>query len=909
MSNHWNKKQLFHHIPIDQLLDQLETNQQWLTSHEHRKRLAQYGLNEIKQHHGKNWLMMFLEQFMNPLVFLLIAIAIWSWFVGKYLDSILIVCIIVINALMWRIQEIKAEKSINALKSLVVQTAKIIRDSTIIQIDSKEIVPWDIILLEEGDKIPADARLIHCKNFCTIESSLTGETYPVTKEIGVVDINTPLGDRSNMVWMGTFVSRWSAQAVVVSTWHSTVIGSIADQLQSVQTWTSNFSYKIEWLTKAIATIAIIAATINFGLGWLKGFDFFETLTFSLASLVSGIPEWLPAILTLVLAIWARYMAKQNAIVRTLTATETLGAVSIICTDKTWTLTQNTMTVTDLRLGSNNHITITGNGRSPHGTFFEQQQEISPLDNKIFTKWLEIATLCNKSTVEEKSPHQYEIMGDPTEAALFVLWQKAQLSKKNLSDQIVIIDDFPFNSDLKMRWTLVKYTNTPHKELFVIGATEVILSKSTSIWQHHWSHKPLNSSDFAYFEHIMHHASLNGMRLLWLATKQVPDNKTSVESDDFTDLNFVGIVGIVDPIRQEVPDAIKQCHEAWIKVIMLTGDHKTTALAIAKKIWLITEAEEEDHRLVRSEEELVDMSQQEFERIIPHTKIFARCTPQRKLAILTYLQNHNQIVAMTGDGVNDAPALKKAHVGIAMGKIWTDVAREASEIVLADDNFATIVNAIKQWRVIYNNVRKTSNEAFNRIIAWIGCLGWALLIGDSVPFIALQLLWLNLVTETIIGISLAFEKAEGDELKGKPIMLNEWLISTTTLPFVMFNAMWMIILTLSVYRYCLYYLNESGLFASSMAFLVIYFTQFANMLNLRSFKKSVFTLWFWSNKVLIGWIIISVLAQYLALHWDPLQKALNFASLSRSQIWLMFVLSSLIFWLGELYKFIAQRIKE
>ncbi|MCS6983366.1 MAG: HAD-IC family P-type ATPase [Candidatus Absconditabacterales bacterium] len=882
-----------HAIDLASCYAQFKSSEIGLSTHDAQQRLKVYGPNELPRDQGIHPIIMFLHQFHNPLVYILIIIGLGSAWMGKRIDAIVIAGVVCTNALIGAIQEYKAQRSINALSSLVVPIAKVVRQGQLLQIPARDLVPGDIIVMEEGDSIPADARLISVKNFSTIEASLTGETASINKSIEQLKESTGLADRSNMVWMGTFVARGTARALVTATGIHTTIGMIAKTMNSIQTSESNFERKIHGLTKNIALLALGASLLTAGIGWIKGFDRIELISLSIASLISGIPEGLPAILTLVLAIGAKAMSDQRAIVRTLTATETLGAVSVICTDKTGTLTYNTMTVKHIRLPDIPHIYVRGAGRSSTGGCEQDGKAIKRDHIPRHSSLIHACALATTAVVNNEGD-EYTIIGDPTEAALVVLANKAHVNKQSLASTHTMLDDMPFNSDLKMRATLVRLSDNS-RILYVIGASEIVWGRATQV--HGENIRDKNSSDQSFFADHIQQGTSEAMRLLGIAYKKI--NTDTIDEADLHDLVWMGMVGILDPIRAEVPDAIAQCRQAGMRVIMLTGDHKQTAIAIGKRIGLI----DEEHPTAYTEEELAHLPPEDFNELLKHCNIFARCTPQRKLLILELLQSQGHIVAMTGDGVNDAPALKKAHVGIAMGKIGTDVAREAAQIVLADDNFATIVSAIKHGRIIYNNVRKSANLALNRIIAGVGCIGGVMLLGDTMPFIGIQLLWLNLVTETITGIGLAFEGSEGNELQGKPVMLDAGLISRETLPFILRNALLMIILTTGTYRYYTQYTDVSAAYATTLAFVVLYLTQFANLLNLRSFTQSLFRLGLWSNPVIIIGIIGSIALQALAIYRPVLQSALQFTAISATDLARMVVIASGVWIGGELYKLI------
>lgn len=622
--------------------------------------------------------------------------------------------------------------------------------------------------------------------------------------------------------------------------------------------------------------------------------------FGISSLVSGIPEGLPAILALILAVGAKNMASKNAIVTVLSATETFGAVSVIASDKTGTLTQNTMTVTDMWLADGSVFSITGNGWEGVGKVLDSTgKTVDTENNKPAREMMCISAICNKAKVSKLEDGNYEIIGDPTEGALVVLGQKANLNKESIQNEYSILDDLPFNSDLKLRATLVQNLVKNTQEVMVVGATEQVLDRCNYYLDDKNQIVPIfKAKKSEFIGHIGDKSNL-GMRLLGFAIKTT-DSLATVEEEHLENLVFVGIVGIVDPLRDEVIDAVKAAHSAGIRVMMLTGDHKNTALAIGRKIGIVDESKANlGYPLSISEEELSQMEQSKIEEIVKHVNIFARCTPRRKLQILEILQSQGEIVAMTGDGVNDAPALKRANVGVAMGKIGTDVSREAAEVILADDNFATIVKAVEEGRVIYNNISRSSNLAINRTLAGIGSLFGAILFGAGLPFSSTQLLWLNLVTETIIGVGMAYEKAHGNELSEKPNDLKNGILSKDSMPMLAINGLLMVALVIGTYAY---YLPSGFTNASTGAFLVLYFSQFFNLLNFRSFRQSVFKIGIFSNKVINAGIAISIFLQVAVMTIPQVRDILGFKPTSALEFIVLFALSSSVLWAGELYKF-------
>ena len=535
----------------------------------------------------------------------------------------------------------------------------------------------------------------------------------------------------------------------------------------------------------------------------------------------------------------------------------------------------------------------GEGWSFEGQFLDSKTN-QRLDNWSGNKLIDIATICNKATVEFVD-NGFEVIGDPTEAGLFVLAQKLGLSKSSLSSKYKILDDFPFNSNLKMRATVVQLLDSnPELELFVVGAAEEVLNKCDFEFDSNSQLASLNNNSKSKWENTIESMSKGGARVLGLAVKSF--NKREVQLEDFENLVFVGVVSLLDPIRPEVPQAIKDCQSAGIRIIMMTGDHKETALAIAKKAGIV----EQDCTLSYSEQDLVVKSELELSNIVQNCNVFARCTPERKIQILRILQSQGNIVAMTGDGVNDGPALKQANVGIAMGKVGTDVARESSEIILADDNFATIVKAVGQGRVMFGNIQKACNISLCRTIAGMLTLLGATFLVRDLPFSSTQLLWLNLITETIIGIGIAFEKGEGHELRIKNY--NTSILSSKTVQFVIVNAIVMTAITLLAYYQLLQF---NPVIAPTGAFLVLYLSQFWNLLNFRSLHNSAFKKGLFSNWVINLGLGLSLVLQLLAIY-SPFGSFLKFQPLPLNILIYLFLLSTLVFTTGEIYKLLQPK---
>ncbi len=901
----------FHSQPVEKVLQRLSSEVSGLSHEEAKSRLQQFGINEIPEKKGQHPVIIFLKQFHSILIYILLIAAVISFFSGHLIDVYVITGVIFINAAMGFVQEYRAEQSIRALKKMIVPYAKVYRSGELLRKPSKELVPGDIISLEEGDKIPADARLVETKNFRTVEASLTGESFPIDKDTRVLPEKTVLADRKNMAWMVTFVAGGEARAVVTATGINTAIGKVAQDIEKIKRVKGHFEKKADVLAKQIGVIAAIGASIVFLVGFfIRKIEFSEIFLFTIAALVSGIPEGLPAVLVIVLAIGANRMAKRNAIIRRLPATETLGVATLIATDKTGTLTQNTMNIKKIILPGEDEITVSGSGWEPSGSFLQDDNSIPPLENPSLSKLLRIAAVCNdarllKKEEKEKEKESYEIIGDPTEAALVVLAEKAGLKKETVLEEEKRIDSLPFNPELKYRASLsVLVEEREKREIYVVGAPEAVLNHSS------YTLKKATRTEISPelrqdISTQVEYLAKKAMRVLALAYKDAPPDLDTLSEDMVNDLVFVGVIGMMDPPRPEVKEAIAKARNAGIRIVMKTGDHKDTAVAIAREIGLIDETaldSNSKYPIALTEQELSQLSQEEFEEAVKHVYVFARLTPNMKLRILETLQNQGHIVAMTGDGVNDAPALKKADIGISMGVIGTDVARESSEIVLADDNFASIIDAIEEGKIIFTNTRQASSFLITTNFAEDITIIGALLLGFPLPLLPTQILWLNLVTDGVSDVALATEPGHGDILEepSRKSKKEENILSREIIPFILVMAGIMVIITIVIFDA---FLPQGIEKARTGAFTVMAFTQLFNVLNMRSLKRSIFKIGFFSNKYVVASLTASVVLLAMVIYTPFFQDVFRFVTLSVIELVVIIILSSFVLWVGELYKYL------
>ncbi|MAH47492.1 cation-transporting ATPase [Candidatus Pacearchaeota archaeon] len=877
----------------EEILKTLKTAELGLSQREADKRLKLQGKNILPEKKQLNPILKYLREFNSPLIYILFVAAIISFFLKHMVDVYVILAVVIINATVGFIQERKAEKAIKALKKIIVNYAKVYRDNKLVRIPTKELVTGDIISLEEGDKVPADSRLIEIKNFRTDESSLTGESTPVDKELKILPLKTLLADRINSVYMGSLVSSGTAKAIVTATGSNTEIGKIASSISKIKPEKMHFNKKVDQLAIHMAIIAIIGALATFIIGFfIRGLEFFEVFLFTIASLVSGIPEGLPAVLTIVLAIGAFRMAKRNAVIRHLPSVETLGVATIIATDKTGTLTENSMTVEKILLPSQNQIRVSGKGLRTEGSFIQDNKTLDIKKNKHLQKLLEIITICNNSKVTKRDD-KLGIIGDPTEAALIVLAEKAGIRQEELLKRVNKIDDLPFNPELKYRASLSVLIKDKKKEIYSLGAFEDILNLSNSVST---NKQKLTKKQKSEILKQGEELAKQGLRVLGVAYRDMPTYTKNLDESYINNLTFVGLIAMKDPPKSGVKEAIQKAKQAGIRIIMKTGDHKETALAIAKEIGLAS------NENVLTEDELEKISEKQFKKVVREVDIFARVTPEMKMRIITELQRQGEVVAMTGDGINDAPALKKADIGVSMGLGGTDVAREASEMILSDDNFVSIVNAVEEGRIVFQNTRKTSFFLITTNVAEDITIIASLSLFLPLPLLPIHVLWLNLVTDTGSGLGLAAEPGHDDVLNESPKSKKEKIINMELIPFLLLSAGLMALVTIPLFWYYLPDLMK----ARTVAFVSMSMLQLFNVFNMRSLKKSIFEIKPFSNKWVNYGFLGSLVLMLIVIYVPFLQKVFQFVSLSVVELLLIVVLSSGVLWLGEIYKWFKRR---
>lgn len=762
-SNQW------HHLTFREVTQHLDSNlETGLSSEVIRQRQEQFGANELKGKAGTSPFIRFLLQFHQPLLYILLIAGAVKAFLGQWINAGVIWGVTLINAIIGFVQESKAESAIAALASAVKTNATIIRDGEKIQVPSTELVPGDVVLLASGDKVPADLRLVQVRNLQVNESALTGESIAVEKDTQPLDGDTPLAERKNMAYAGSFVTFGTGKGVVVAIGEATETGRISQLMNQSTSLKTPLTRKFDRFSKTLLYIILGIAAFMFAVGLGYGKTWTEMFEAAIAFAVSAIPEGLPAVVTVTLAIGVSRMARRHAIVRKLPAVETLGGATVICSDKTGTLTENQMTVQAIYAGGINY-TITGVGYDPQGEIFREQTPVDRNDSPALAACLQAGLLCNDSRLEIKAG-QWQVIGDPTEGALITVANKAGYERSRLEVEKPRLDVIPFESEFQYMATLHGNREGKAEIIYVKGSVEAILQRSQQMED--------NSGNLTTLEPEVIHQQVEkmasqGLRVLAFAQKPVPETQTTLDHADIeSDLIFLGLQGMIDPPRPEAIRAVQACQTAGIQVKMITGDHAVTAAAIAKSMGFNHQREV----LAFTGSQLAQMESEEFATAIADASVFARVAPEQKLRIVEALQSKGEIVAMTGDGVNDAPALKQADIGIAMGGAGTEVAKEASDMILTDDNFASIEAAVEEGRTVYRNLLKAiafilpvnGGESMTILIS--------VLLARDLPILSLQVLWLNMVNSIAMTVPLAFEPKSSRVMQRPPRNPREALLS-------------------------------------------------------------------------------------------------------------------------------------
>ena len=928
----------WHALNAQEVLNHLRVETRGLTSAQAKERLEQYGPNQLKEAPRPTFLHMLWEQLNNFVVILLIVASLVSALLGDYVEASAIMAIVVLNAILGLVQERRAEEALAALKKLAAPDAQVIRDGKRISIPAYQLVPGDIVFLETGNFVPADIRLLEAVNLRVEEASLTGESLPVQKNAAtVLEKNVPLGDRKNTAFMGTLVSYGRGRGVVTSTGMYTQLGLIASLLQNVETEETPLQRRLDQLGKSLSVAALFLVAIVFIVALINQTNINELFTGPLAYLskfaeqitevfiiaislaIAAVPEGLPAVVTISLALGMREMIKRHALIRKLSSVETLGSATVICSDKTGTLTQNEMTVTRMWVDGQ-FINITGTGYAPIGEFLVdgRKKNITEFPAALTGLWLGLLNndALLETTGEEDTQKTYRVVGDPTEGALLVAAIKAGAMHMEIRDAYPRENEVPFDSERKRMITIhdvfaprpddpSPFTDERHKSWDVIavkGAPDVVLELCTQYQNMDDESVPLGPAlreRILSANDVMTKDALRVLAVAYRIVRDVPDNPAQIITNELEhDLIFVGLMGMIDPPRTEVKPALEEARKAGIRTIMITGDYPNTARAIAETIGLLRPG-----RQVMTGAQIDSLSDYDLKNVIEETDVFARVSPEHKLRIVDALQAHGEIVAMTGDGVNDAPALKRADIGVAMGKGGTDVAREAASLVLLDDNFATIVGAVREGRRIFDNIRKFIRYAMTGNSAEIWVILLAPFLGLPIPLLPIHILWVNLMTDGLPGLALAAEPEEEGVMQRPPRAPSESVFAHGMWQHIV----WIGLVTAAVSLFAQAWAIRSGSqHWQTMVFTVLTLSQMGHVLAIRSERASLFHQGLFSNLTLLGAVVLTFALQMATIYVPLLNPIFNTAPLNARELLFCLLLSTIVFFCVEIEKLLIRK---
>ncbi len=909
------QKKKWHGVPAEEAFEILESSSEGLTSDQARERLAEFGPNTLAQSEKRGPLMRFLLQFHNVLIYVLLVAAVVTALLQEWVDSIVIFGVTIVNALIGFIQEGKAEKSLDSIRSMLAPKAVVLRDGKRTTIEAQNLIPGDVVVLKPGDKVPADLRLFETSDLQINESALTGESVPVSKNTYEVDEDTTLGDRSGMAYSGTLVTYGQARGVVVATAELTQIGRISSMLSQVDSLTTPLLRQVAKFGHMLTIAILLLAGLTFFFGIvIRDYGPSDMFLAAVGLAVAAIPEGLPAIMTITLAIGVQRMARRNAIIRRLPAVETLGSVTIICSDKTGTLTKNEMTVQSIRT-IDNLYQVSGAGYSPEGEFTHEGSKIDPKEHTVLMEMLKSSLLCNEALIHDSGEGQWKLDGAPTEGALVTVAMKAGLAHDQVNKENPRLNIMPFSSEKKFMATLNRSGND---ETIIIlkGAPERVLERCSH--QRHLQEDRAIEQEF--WKEQGEDIASKGQRLLAVAVKKADQGRKEIKDSDVEQgFTLLGLFGIIDPPREEAIEAaakligdcvsVKECRSAGIRVKMITGDHVLTALSIAEKLGI------GDGKTALTGQDLEKKSDEELEKVTPKIDVFARTSPEHKLRLVKALQAGKHIVAMTGDGVNDAPALKRADVGVAMGRSGTEAAKEASDMVLADDNFASIANAVEEGRTVYDNLKKAilfilptnGGQALVVITSILMGIGLVDATGQfSLPISPPQILWINMVTAVSLALALAFEPSEANVMRRPPRPSDEELVSGFLLWRVTFVSILMVIGALGHYKLVLADGGSQNL-ASTSAINTLVMAQVFYLFSSRYIYESSLNLQgiIGSRPVLISISVLAVL-QLSFTYLPPMQFLFQTEALDLWAWVKILIFGMAVFFLVELEKSLFRR---
>ena len=892
----------WYNLEPEEVIASLNSSPDGLSQQEAQRRLAQLGPNELLEKKKISPWAIFLEQFKSFLIIILLVAVALSAILGEAVDAIVIFVIILFACGLGFLQEYRAERAMEALKKMAAPLASVLRDGEETEVPARELVPGDVIFLRTGDRVPADARLLEAVNLKTDEASLTGESVPAEKTGDPLEGEVNVSDRRNMVFMGTAAVYGRGTAIVTATGMATEFGKIAAMLQEVKVEKTPLQINLDRMGKYITVGALSLCFALAGIGVLRGHEILEMFIWGVAFAVAAVPEALPAVVTISLALGVRRMVKRHALIRKLPAVETLGCTTFICSDKTGTLTQDQMTVRRIYAGGR-LIDVSGVGYEPGGEFHYNGKAIE-LEQNIALKQLLVAGACCSDTSLVSTNGIWGIKGDPTEGALVVAAAKASLWQKELCALYPRIGEIPFSSETKRMTTVHQ---TPEGRIaYSKGAPEVILNSCSHILRN-GRETELTGEDRNNILSVAQEMADDALRVLGVVYKRLPDTAGATEAVE-QEMVFIGLVGMIDPPRNEVKEAVKVCDQAGIKSVMITGDHKLTAVAIAKELGILKEG------MAVTGVELDNMSDEEFGTLVEKIEVYARVSPAHKLRVIEALTKKGHVAAMTGDGVNDAPALKKADIGVAMGIAGTDVTKEAADIILTDDNFASIVAAVEEGRGIFGNIKKYLVFLLSCNLGEILLMATAILFGPLlglpagvIPLIAVQILYVNLATDGLPAIAISVDPPDPHVMKQKPRPRHQTIFTAPVLRYLAGAGIWTAFVSLGAFWWAL----KSGKDlseAQTICFVALILTQFFNAFNCRSLEHSLFKIGVAANKWLLVAVAWECIMLALVVYLPFLQGPFRTYALSLSDWVITILLASTIFIAAEIYKLIGSFLK-
>lgn len=885
------------------VLQLLDSTHQGLPHEEANQRLARFGRNELPSSGRRTLVSIFFKQFLSPFIYLLLASAGVALALGEMKDALVILLVVLLNSVIGSFQEDRAERSLETLRGFSRLSARVRRSGIEKSLDAAELVPGDIIILSTGEAIPADGRILEAGQFTTGEAALTGESLPVRKSPEPLSLDTLLPDRKNMIYAGSFVHSGRCVAVVTATGLQNEIGKIARLASEAAHPRTQLESKVHRFGKTLMYASMPVCLAVIGVGWLRNIPMSEIVMISISQMVSLVPEGLPIAISVALAVGVQRMAKRGAVVRQLSAIETLGTVNVICSDKTGTLTRNEIIVTELFLPCPERmIRVTGTGYDPSGAFFDQGKEFKPREDAVAIQILRAGVLCNDACLLEPMDggSRWGILGDPTEGALLVLAEKAGMDTRKMRDEMPRVDEIPFDPGARLMATRNRVDGS--SVVFLKGAPEAILGICEWVVSE-VGKVPISPALRSKVQSIANRMAQSGRRVLAFAQfNGIPIEKPLSLAGIQKNATLIGLVGQMDPPRAGISGSIRRTKAAGIRTILITGDHRATGSTIAANLGILYPSD-----LVIDGSELSNMSDQDLVNVIDRVSVFARASPEQKLRIVEALQTKGHTVAMTGDGVNDAPALMKADVGVAMGITGTEVAKEAAKVVIADDSFATLVSAISEGRLVHRNIKKLILFLFVTSLDEVTLLLLSLIFGYPLPLSAVQILWINLVTEGTLTITLIMEPAEGTEMDQPPVSREEPLLDSSLLrriPLMVGSS------AIATFGWLMLRSSQEipADLLRSETFTLLAICQWFNVLNCRSVKQSVLSLGVFKNLWLTGGIFLSIVLQMAVIYLPSLQSLFRTVAIAPSQLLSMVIVASSVLWSEEIRKLMVRRWK-